>query len=231
MMMSPEEYVYSHRDDSIEELIKERNSLIENLKELEKIVFDPDKKSTEWLTIPGPDVQYSFCCCFIVEICKLIRDKYNNEYDEEEPEDEYEEEQFYLKDFAIFKSMKKRLLKAFDLYNKNCDDTKFKDFQEQFLSALDTFSNGETVDSYVIDISYNSDSGISSVSINLTGNELTISSGGYSYGACGGDSYTDWIISFFSEGEVDNSYEIDGEAFDVFSEILGSDGVDVDFFN
>lgn len=231
MMMSPEAYVYSHRDDSIADLIKERNNLIKEMIELEKIVFDPNKTSPEWLTIPGPDVQYSFCCCYLSEICKLIRDKYNSEFDEEESEDEYEEERYYLKDFAIFKSMKKRLLKAFDLYNKKCDNTEFRNFQKQFLSALDDLSNGGIVDSYVIDISYGTDAGLSSVEINLTGNELTITSSGYVYGECGGDSYTDWIISFFSEGEVDNSYDIDYEAFDVFSEILGADGADVDFFN
>lgn len=43
MMLDPSGYLQAHEGDSFEELIKERDELIEDIKELEKIVFDEKK--------------------------------------------------------------------------------------------------------------------------------------------------------------------------------------------
>lgn len=152
------------------------------------------------------------------------------EVKEENEDFEDEEERYFLKDFGIFKGMYKRLLKAFELYNVNNNNPEFREFQKEFLCALNDFSNGYSVDSYNIDMFYESTDGIVSAQINLSRNNLYISSGGYSNGEFGGDSYTDWVIDFFAEGNVDNSYDIEPDSFDVFCEILGSEAVKVEFY-
>ena len=44
MMISPKMYAEEHRNDSFEELIEMRNDLVDELKTLEKIVFDKEQK-------------------------------------------------------------------------------------------------------------------------------------------------------------------------------------------
>ena len=48
----------SHENDSFKQLIEERDSLVEYVKELEEIVFAGDKSDPAWNILPGPDVQY-----------------------------------------------------------------------------------------------------------------------------------------------------------------------------
>lgn len=156
---------------------------------------------------------------------------YDSEFEEDDEDDDVmEEEVELLKDFSIFKGMQKRIVKAFDLYNASQKNPEFVEFQKKFLCALDDFSNGYSVDSYNIDMFYESEDNITSVQINLSNNNLYISNGGYSKGESGGDSYTNWVIDFFAEGKVDNSSDIEEDAFDVFSEILGAEGAMVEYY-
>lgn len=81
MMMSPEMYVELNRDEPIEEIIKIRDELIDNIKNLEKIVFSKDRSSEEWNFHPGPDVRYQVNLEYLSQICVLLSEKYNAKYE------------------------------------------------------------------------------------------------------------------------------------------------------
>ena len=67
MMISPETYVSFH------ELIKERNTLIKELSNLEKIVFDENKSDRSWQINPGPDVRYQLTLEYLA--CSIVNDR------------------------------------------------------------------------------------------------------------------------------------------------------------
>ncbi len=79
-MIAPVSYVKKHENDTFEQLIKERNSLIRSIKALEKIVFDKEKQNESWLISPGPDVRYQCYLEYLAELCKFMSEKYNTEY-------------------------------------------------------------------------------------------------------------------------------------------------------
>ena len=81
MMMSPEMYVELNRNEPIEDIIKIRDELIDNIKDLEKIVFSKDRSSDEWNFHPGPDVRYQVNLEYLSQICILLSEKYNAEYE------------------------------------------------------------------------------------------------------------------------------------------------------
>ena len=91
MMISPETYVLLHENESFDQLIKERESLIQEIADLEKIVFDDNKLSDAWQIKPGPDVQYQLTLEYLAELCKFMSQKYNREVVWGEDEDEDEE--------------------------------------------------------------------------------------------------------------------------------------------
>lgn len=80
MMINPMQYIDEHKNDSIEQLINERESLVDRIEQLEKIVFFKEKDSEEWNHCPGPDVQYQMSLEYLAELCKYIRECYSKEY-------------------------------------------------------------------------------------------------------------------------------------------------------
>lgn len=91
MMISPEGYVLMHKNDSFEELIKERKSLQKKIASLEKIVFAKENDYEEPMVMPGPDVQYQMCLQYLSKLCEFICNKYNREVvwgEDEETESE-----------------------------------------------------------------------------------------------------------------------------------------------
>lgn len=58
MMISPQRYLMEHEKDSFAQLIKERESLLEEIKRLENIVFAGDKSDEAWMVRPEPDTRY-----------------------------------------------------------------------------------------------------------------------------------------------------------------------------
>ena len=79
MMLSPEFAAEEHKNDTFDQLITERNSCFLELRELEKIVFDENRDSSEWDVYPGPDVRYQWSLEYMAELCKLLQDKYCRE--------------------------------------------------------------------------------------------------------------------------------------------------------
>lgn len=68
MMISPQGYILEHEKDSFEQLIKERSSLVKEIKDLEKIVFSDDKSDSAWMVYPRPDVQYQMSLEYLAEL-------------------------------------------------------------------------------------------------------------------------------------------------------------------
>ena len=79
MMISPQSFIDLHRNDTFEQLITEKDSLVIEIKKLEKIVFDPEKKSEEWNVHPGPDVRFQMDLEYLAELCNFLKEKYNTE--------------------------------------------------------------------------------------------------------------------------------------------------------
>ena len=52
MMISPGMYISEHENDSFSQLIKERDSLLREIRRLEKIVFCEDRTAEEWCFHP-----------------------------------------------------------------------------------------------------------------------------------------------------------------------------------
>ncbi len=77
-MISPETYISELKDKSYEELIKERNTLMRDIKYFEK----HRKELTHDENIvchPTPETQYYWHLHYLVELIKLIIDKYEEE--------------------------------------------------------------------------------------------------------------------------------------------------------
>ena len=92
MMISPISYIEELKDNSFEQLIAERDSLIQEINELEKIAFKKGEDRTDpaWQFRPGPDVRYQMNLGYLAELCNFIEEKYNREivHGEELEEDE-----------------------------------------------------------------------------------------------------------------------------------------------
>ncbi len=74
MMISPISYIEELKDNSFEQLIAERDSLIQEIKELEKIAFKKGEDRTDpaWQFHPGPDVRYQMNLEYLAELCSFI---------------------------------------------------------------------------------------------------------------------------------------------------------------
>lgn len=79
MMISSSTYVLEHEEDTFEQLIAERNSLVKEIMHLEKIVFDKDKSDESWMRSLGPDVQYQMSLEYLSELCKFMSRRYGTE--------------------------------------------------------------------------------------------------------------------------------------------------------
>ena len=79
MMASPGMFVDSLKNEPFERLIAERNSLLHDIKDLEKIVFQEDKTDPEWDVHPGPDVRYQMDLEYLSVLCTFMQEKFNLE--------------------------------------------------------------------------------------------------------------------------------------------------------
>ncbi len=80
MMISPQSYVDNLKGSSYEELICERNSLIEYIQEYERLEKAGDRSGEEWQIHPQPDVRYQMSLEYLSELCAFMQEKYNTEY-------------------------------------------------------------------------------------------------------------------------------------------------------
>lgn len=80
MMISPVTFVERLKDADYNTLIKERNQLTEYIVEFEKKEKAGDRSGDEWNICPRPDVQYQMHLEYLSELCKLMKEKYCEEY-------------------------------------------------------------------------------------------------------------------------------------------------------
>ena len=78
MMISPDTYAEMFADKSYAELIKERDELIESIRDFEKNSADEEA----YMICPSPDVIYQMNLEYLSELCRLIREKYREEMEE-----------------------------------------------------------------------------------------------------------------------------------------------------
>ena len=81
MMISPRTFIKEHRNESIEEIIETRDKLIDDIKDLEKIVFSKYRSSDVWDLNPTPDVQYQVKLEYLLQVCILLSERYNEKYE------------------------------------------------------------------------------------------------------------------------------------------------------
>lgn len=100
MMISPEQYIDEHRNDTIEELIAARRELENDIAELEKKLFGIGEEEVDWTGLsdeekerlvaewdklnmivrnPGPEVEYQCNLMYLAALCDFLREKYNRE--------------------------------------------------------------------------------------------------------------------------------------------------------
>ena len=80
MMIAPEVYVGGLKKKSYLELIKARDRLIRELRRFEKAEMAGDRSDPEWQYCPSPEVRYQVYFEYLAALCKLMCDRYNEEY-------------------------------------------------------------------------------------------------------------------------------------------------------
>ena len=80
MMIPPESYIESLEDKPYLELIKTRDGLIRYLQDYERKEMAGDRSDPEWQYRPSPEVQYQVYFEYLAELCRLMHERYNEEY-------------------------------------------------------------------------------------------------------------------------------------------------------
>ncbi len=75
MMISPNAYAGFHKDKSYKSLIRERDSLIREIRKLEKLVLNKDLEDEAWQICPDPEVRYRVSMEYLIELCRMMLQK------------------------------------------------------------------------------------------------------------------------------------------------------------
>lgn len=78
MMIHPEGYINMIEDKSYENLLQERDALIEKIHLFESSMHEP--KGEEWMISPSPEVVYQCNLMYLAKLCELIKETYNRVY-------------------------------------------------------------------------------------------------------------------------------------------------------
>ena len=78
MMISPKTYIKEQKDKTYEELIKERDRLIKEVRYFEK---KKKKEMKVQYISPSHDVIYQWNLECLSELCSLIQEKFNEKYE------------------------------------------------------------------------------------------------------------------------------------------------------
>ncbi len=79
MMICPESYINTIKNKPYEKLIEERKVLELEIEHLENTLFSKNSVSTETVIYPRPDVKYQMNLEYLSELCKFMKNKYNQE--------------------------------------------------------------------------------------------------------------------------------------------------------
>ena len=78
--MSPQSVIQMKKDKSYNELIDERNKVIEEIKDFENTPYDPENYNI----CPSPDVFYQWNLEYLGLLCNLIAEKFREDPEEEQ---------------------------------------------------------------------------------------------------------------------------------------------------
>ena len=84
MMISPDMYIEELKDADYNALIEERDQLIEAIVEFEQKEKAGDRSGEEWRFMPSPEVLYQVNLEYLAEVCKLMHERYNEDYVDED---------------------------------------------------------------------------------------------------------------------------------------------------
>lgn len=73
-------YIFKCSGKSFPQLIRERNSIVKDLKRLENIICDKDKANERWKTKPSPVAEYKFTLDLLTELSELMKNVYDRDY-------------------------------------------------------------------------------------------------------------------------------------------------------
>ena len=79
MMNSPQGDVEYCKQYSYEELIQEREELLDDIRDLEKKLFSGDKKD-DYIVSPSPEVRYQVKLEYLAALSEYMQQRYNEEY-------------------------------------------------------------------------------------------------------------------------------------------------------
>ncbi len=80
MMISPGMYAEQLKETPYTELIREKDQLVESIRKFEKAELAGDRSDPDWKYCPSPDVQYQMHLEYLSELCRLMQERYNEEY-------------------------------------------------------------------------------------------------------------------------------------------------------
>lgn len=80
MMISTSSFIEQFETAEYLDLIDERDKLLVFIKEYEMKEIAGDRSGKEWNICPQPDVRYQMYLEYLSELCKFMREKYNNDY-------------------------------------------------------------------------------------------------------------------------------------------------------
>ena len=78
ILIHPEGYIEMIKDKSYENLLKERNALMKQIREFEESMGKP--KDDRWKISPSPEVVYQCNLMYLAKLCELIKETYNRVY-------------------------------------------------------------------------------------------------------------------------------------------------------
>ena len=79
MVLSPNEFANEHQDDSYEELLELRESLLASIYKYEK---ENEKKEFNPANFPSPETKYLIDLQCLARICNFIAKRYNEQINE-----------------------------------------------------------------------------------------------------------------------------------------------------
>lgn len=80
MMFSPEMYIEGWKEATYQELMEERDGLVQFLKDYEEKESAGNGLSEDWDKCPTPDVEYQMSLLYLSELSRLMCEKYNQDY-------------------------------------------------------------------------------------------------------------------------------------------------------
>ena len=84
MMISTDVFVKQYEDEPYPDLIRERDRLIRDIRVFEEAEMAGDRSDPAWGVCPMPDVRYQMNLEYLAGLCKLMQERYNQEYVGEE---------------------------------------------------------------------------------------------------------------------------------------------------